>query len=60
MMFKIQNHSFVKFVIMYTKFYYVKKYTGVGLGFKQEDVFDAQYYGVWFGRANVCFIFVIH
>ena len=45
---------------MYTKFYYVKKYTGVGLGFKQDDVFDAQYYGVWFGRANVCFIFVIH
>ena len=45
---------------MFMKFYYVKKYKGVGLGFDQEDVFDELYYGVWFGRANVCFIFVIH
>ena len=37
-----------------------KKYTGVGVVFEQEDVFDELYYGVWFGRANVCFIFVIH
>ena len=68
MMFMFQNQNFVKFVMMYMKFYYVKKNTqGWAWALSNRMSLmnyildsDELYFGFCFGRANVCFIFVIH